>query len=465
MKSHFIESSFLIVMVILSLSAINLNLGYVKSEQTNLVPALIAPLWHGFNRTEMDVFAWQGVDYVVWYGDFDNSSRDALAYAHSLGMHILFYVTALQEGISYVPSDDTWLQYNGTNYIKPPTFSFSRLAPYGPYVNNILLPRVQDAMNEGADGVLLDAVLLHPGCDRNPLYGWPAVHPELSFDQFRHKSTRDVVQSVFNKIKGANPNAILVVNNNNIFSQEDRNKYASFTEEWQDVSDGFLLEIVGTDPYDAAISTVTSLVSNERNQFGVTKPLWVLYQTTVDSRFKYLMDNAYAQNFGYWAYDQYLTSPGLLVYNRTPYRYDIQSSSNVKNVKFNVARNVLNFALEGPAGTPGTTQLILPRPFLSGEPMVLLDNSVISSTYSLNATHYFVQFSYRHGSAEPYYYSSQSNTINVAVGDSSSIPEFSNTLLILFLVCALSIGVVKLRVRNSARFGKAVDKGMSDETV
>jgi hypothetical protein len=344
MKSGLTIPTAMLTIIMLSLSAINMNPAFAIGNRTNLVPALIAALPHGLDRTALEVFARHGVNYVVLYGqhnnvvDDDDSPREAVAYAHSLGISILFYVTALQENQAWIPPLDfapEWLQYNGSAYVTPETTikvgDCYRFSPYGPYITNVLLPCIQAALENGADGIFLDTLLLHPECDKNPLYGWLTTHPELSFEQFRHRAVRDVLEKIHNRMMEINPGAILIVNNNNIFSKEDRDKFASFLYEWQDVADGFLLEIVGMDPYGSELSAVTNLVLKERSEFGVKKPIWVLYNTVVDSRFKYLLDTAYSLEFGYWAFSEFLISSKLMAQNGTLYTHPSNTNVDVRD--------------------------------------------------------------------------------------------------------------------------------------
>jgi len=282
-----------------------------SAASTPLTGVLIASVF-GFDRDKLQAYHRQGVRWVVSYGGY---SPQLVSTVHNLGMGILFYVTALQESESFTyggsPPPDEWLQHDGTSYLKPSYtrtkygYGFYSIAPYGGYIDSVLLPKIHTLLlGTGADGIFLDSLILRPNADQSSTAynAWHNLYPALSWQEFRYRSTYDVCKKVYERVKSANPNAILMVSNNNIFTQSDRDKFASSIDRWQGFADGFVLELVGIDPYGSGYSTTLDLISNERINHGVTKPLWIIYDTLRSDAFQYLSAKSVTENFGHWLY-------------------------------------------------------------------------------------------------------------------------------------------------------------------
>lgn len=417
-------------------------------QTTGVVPSTIVAL-HRYNITEIKTYRWQGVDWIVYYG---GNQLEVVNTIHSKGMKVLLYVTAYQQGArwNHPKFSQNWTQFDGTNYIMPPYTDqwggFYRLSPCSPYTDLVLLPSVEAAVRTGADGVFLDSLLLHPDADKGPyaMIAWSNEYSGLSFQDFRERSLHDSLKRIYNLIKGINPSAILIVNNNNIFSASDRLRYASSIEKWQDASDGFLLEIVGIDPYGNDFQIAVNLLLQELNTFEVTKPMWLLYYSMKDECFEYLASKSIELNYGFWAYYRYVLKPNLIIYNRVPAYYSIRSNTTIKDFEFDRARRLINFTTSRSSALIKAcwVETVAPKAIFDGPPLVFVDESAVPFDLYDNETHYTMRFNTIF---------SQSNSCNVSVGGANTIPEYSNHLVLLattMTILTTSLKILKRKRRE-----------------
>jgi hypothetical protein len=288
----------------------------------------------------LNVFVRQGVRYAVIY-DYSATAAQ-ISQAKSLGIKILVYVTGLKEpanvittGITLWPGgpvvypQQSWAQYdvdsNGnptshSKFLYPADVGASEIyfSPYGPYVDQVVLPRVNHFIQLGADGIFLDTLFLfwdspawggtgtrYGGGESYSKVVWQTRYSGLSFLQFRYKATHDVVQRVYSTIAGR---GILSVSNNGINSESDRLGFASSIDQWQDVADAFVLEYLtaGTVPYDPPDIVLYTWVLFWKNVMGVSKPIWQLYYTTVDWQFQYMTNGVIDAQAGFWQNPEYI---------------------------------------------------------------------------------------------------------------------------------------------------------------
>ena len=414
-------------------------------QTIEIVPSTIVSLYQS-NLTKIKTYRWQSVDWIVYYGSDQQEVVNAI---HSEGMKALLYVTAYQQapGWSHPNFSQNWTQFDGTNYIMSPYTDqwggFYRLSPYSPYTDLILLPSVESAVRTGADGVFLDALLLHPDADKGPyaMNAWSNQYSGSSFQDFRERSLHDVLMRVYSLIKGINPSAILIVNNNNIFSAPERVKYASSIEKWQDASDGFLLEIVGIDPYGNNFQIAVNLLLQERTIFGVTKPLWLLYYSLKDSCFEYLASKSTESGYGFWAYDKYILKPNRIIYNKVPAYCSIRSNATIANFEFDRARRLINFTTSRSSTLTKASwvETVVPKAILDGPPLVFVGEGPVAFDLHSNQTHYTMKFNVSF---------SESNSCNVSVGGGNTIPEYSNHAFLLAATVAILVISPKILKRR-----------------
>jgi hypothetical protein len=424
-----------------------------------------------FNRQTLDVYQWQGVKWVIFYNGF---SKEASDYVHSLGMKAMVYVSALKEpgsstngiampdGTTVIP-DQSWAQYvyppQYVSYMYPDTSLAAELwfSPYGPYVDQVVIPKVQIYLSWGADGIFLDTVILYGDAngnkaDDNPTYAhpvWMSQYPGMSYQDFRYQSLHDCAKKIYTALKTANPNAVLVISDNNVCVQPDwletqlRDRFASAIDKWQDGADGFVLEYVGlmetnnpTDPlYDA--QAIVNTLNREKSTYGVTKTMWPIGFTNRDDAFEYMESKSVELGFGYWAYDEYLLQPNLIIYNGQPFHIAVQSDSSISNFKFDRTRRLINFTVSGNEGSNGFTIATIPTALLDGSPIIMLNNEVITPTQlNQNSTHYTVRVDY--------HYSVQ----QITIGGANTIPEFQQGLQMPILALTFLIAISIIRKRN-----------------
>jgi len=424
--------------------------GTTSQAPSSLTPVLATPL-PKFSRETLQVYRWQGVDWVIFYFE---SSQEAVQYVHNLGMKVLVYVTALKEPAdTNLYPDKTWAQFDGVRYIHPADMPTPEIwfSPWGPYVDRVLLPKLRDVMRTGADGIFLDTLILYPGADQGP-YARDAWNRRYSYyftftsQEFRFRSTLRALERVYETIRGERRDAVLMVSNNNIFKDADRVKFAASIEQWQVYTDGFVLEYLGvdadlTDPSGGTPQQVIyNLLMRERTNYGVYRPIWLIYYTAIDGRFEYIMTKSRELNFGYWAYDQYLLQPNLITYGGKAFRFLIQSNSTISEFKFDRARRLLNFTLEGPDKSKGRFNLKVPIALLDGRPVVVINEKEITSVrVGQNATHYDVEASYAH------------SKLRASVGGVNTIPELSDKTRILTLALTVTVSILSLLRRGKRR--------------
>ena len=406
-----------------------------------------------WNQQNLTTLQWQGVDWVISYDTIVNSSF--VAAAHSLGLKVMVYVTALKEGASApsglnngyttITPQKSWAQVANdsakTVMYPDPIANEYWFSPYSPYTNSVTIPRIYKNLQLGADGIFLDTLILYADSSGrfadNSTYAnhvWKTKYPTDSYQQFRYQSLHDDAKRIYTAMHNAtspNSNAVLMISDNNVCDQPSateiqlRAKYGSEIDQWQDSADGFVLEYVGmiennnpSNPTGEA-QAIINVWSREKSTYGVSKPMWLIGFTNRDDVFNYLQSNSVTQGFGYWAYANYLLQPNLIIYQGQPYHFSIQSNSSLSNLKFDTTRRLINFSVTGAAGTTGYVNAVVPIALLNGPPIIMLNNQQITPTLlNQNSTHYTIKINYHH------------STQQVSIGGAYTIPEFPNFLLL-----------------------------------
>jgi len=133
-------------------------------------------------------------------------------------------------------------------------------------------------------------------------------------------------------------------------------------------------------------------------------------------------------------------SEGGLIFNviREGVQYHVQISSNshISNFIYDEERLLINFTVVGSTGTQGFCNVTTPKALISGLPVVFFDNYEIASTYTENATYYFIYFTFIHSAHD------------VIVGGSYTIPEFSKEIPPVILLLAIVLATISLKRRN-----------------
>jgi len=319
----------------------------------------------------LGVFYAHNVRWVIVYSGF---SRSLASKIHDLGMRCLVYVSALKEpvsaksgiwnGYTTVIPQEIWAQYDPTSgkYMYPSLDGLQELwfSPYGPYLDQVAIPRIRWNLEQGADGIFLDTLILHPNADDNPTYAhpvWMSRYPTYTYQQFRYRSLHDAGKRIYDALKAANANAILMVSDNNVCVQSPENeklcreKFASAIDQWEDIADGFVLEYVGliennyvSNPL-AEAQAIINVWNREKSIYGVTRPMWLIGYTNSDNIFQFLAQKSVDLGFGYWAYNFYFpqrtatitisttglgTSPATITFNR-PFGNAITVQVNSQN--------------------------------------------------------------------------------------------------------------------------------------
>jgi len=108
------------------------------------------------------------------------------------------------------------------------------------------------------------------------------------------------------------------------------------------------------------------------------------------------------------------------------YNVAIESNSTVSNFYFDEDEGALTFQVEGPSGTKGFCEVVVPTALMQNPFTVKIDEATILENYyaPTNGTHYFIQFTYIH----------TTHTIEI-------IPEFPPTT-ILFLTAVLTLTTI-----------------------
>jgi hypothetical protein len=121
----------------------------------------------------LQTFKNNGVEWVISYDFVPPSSL--ITGVHNLGMKLMVYVTALKEPGSYmsgIPMPDgttvtpaqSWAQYVYPSgpYLYPDSVGGELwFSPYGPYVDQVTIPRAKYYLGLGADGIFLDTLILY----------------------------------------------------------------------------------------------------------------------------------------------------------------------------------------------------------------------------------------------------------------------------------------------------------------
>ena len=426
------------------------------------------------SSSDLKVFQIRGVQWVIVYDTFVDSSM--VTTAHSLGLKVMVYVTALKEaasakngifnGYTTVIPQESWAQVandsSKTAMYPDPLGGELWFSPYGPYPGNVTIPRIWKNLQLGADGIFLDTLILYGDASGryadNSTYAynvWKTNYPLLKYQEFRYQSLHDNAKRIYDSMHNAtspNEDAVLVISDNNVCVQPPatetqlRAKFASAIDRWQDGADGFVLEYVGfiennnpSDPIGEA-QKIINVWSREKSTYQVSKPMWIIGFTNRDDVFNYLKSNSVTQGFGYWTYDKYLLQPNLIIYQGQPFHISIQSNSSVSNLKFDKERRLINFSVTGADGTRGYTNAVAPTALLDGPPIIMLNNQQITpSLLNQNTTHYIIRIDYHH------------STQQVSIGGAYTIPEFPNGLLFPISATILLAATWIFRKRDLAR--------------
>ncbi len=247
-----------------------------------------------------------GVEVVVLYTDlYSNRSGYAsrenprlwanLKYyvdkAHAHNLKILGYFSATQ---AYGYSDPSWRQKSGSSY------SSDFLCPNSPY-GSFAVDQAGRIIRAGADGIFLDTLYLHSeSCTEGVPIG--------RLQEYRYQLIHEYARGFYARIKEANLDAVLIINNDNILDPRDRELYALSIERLQDVADGFLLEFVGLDSVTA--DGVERWMRIERYSNQNPKPLWVLAYTSSRDEYQRLL--SVVQKYppsGLWVQTVWYTKP------------------------------------------------------------------------------------------------------------------------------------------------------------
>jgi len=304
---------------------------------------------------ELEIYQRWGVKWVTFYGIPTRTQTDLV---HQYGLKAVVYINALAieytelRGLGY--DDNTirdWAQKNrdgGYYYINTPTsknatddgYNSVRISPFAGYQGSgiqndaffelVLAPRlgkIVDPAQINADGVFTDVLFLKKkgtdtwGADANPhfmtrynewLVATGKTDTSSNFQEFRYFSIHYYAGRINSTVKTANPSAIVVISNNNVFTRSGRDSIALDISRLQDVSDVLLHEWADVDQVDP--TTVINWVNWEKNGdpnnnaglYHVTKPLWTHYLTYQAARFQTVVDAMNAYDFGYWCYNRYL---------------------------------------------------------------------------------------------------------------------------------------------------------------
>ncbi len=303
----------------------------------------------GSDNGPLGKFQLNHVQWVISYDTIVNSTY--VAAVHSQGLKLMVYVTALKEfsvagglfnGITTITPQESWAQVANdsakTVMYPDPVAREYWFSPYGPYIDQVAIPRIQTNLAAGADGIFLDTLILYGDSSGRfadtSTYAynyWQANYPTLSYQAFRYQSLHDAAKKIYNALKTANSNAVLFISDNNVCEQPNataiqlRAEYASAIDLWGDSADGFVLESVGL--IEAAyppnpLLEAQVMVNNWRREtaspynptsvsalaYDVTKPIWLLGFTNETTVFNYLQSNSVTQGFGYWANEPYLAT-------------------------------------------------------------------------------------------------------------------------------------------------------------
>jgi hypothetical protein len=119
----------------------------------------------------------------------------------------------------------------------------------------------------------------------------------------------------------------------------------------------------------------------------------------------------------------------------------ISSNSTISAATYDSGSRIVSFKATGPNATTGFTAVLLPRFFIDGSPVVVIDNGnvqPISLSVSSNSTHYLVSFGY------------PLTEHTVLLAGSTTIPEFGPVYLPLIL-STLTVMVVVASQRTVRR--------------
>jgi hypothetical protein len=243
--------------------------------------------WEGPGEVDkiFSEFASSGIQVAVLYADlYSNKTgyanredtrlwanlRYYLDKAHEFKLRILVYFSATQ---AYGYTNASWMQMSGSSRLS------DFLCPTSPY-GDFAVEQTGRIIRAGADGMFLDTLYLRSqsctepgGADTLQQYGYEMIHA--------------YAERFYMQIKDVNPNALLIINNNNILDESDRDRYALDIGRLQDVADGFLLEFIGINSVTA--SDVERSLSFERYQNHNVMPLWVLAYTTSRDEYQRLI--------------------------------------------------------------------------------------------------------------------------------------------------------------------------------
>jgi len=113
------------------------------------------------------------------------------------------------------------------------------------------------------------------------------------------------------------------------------------------------------------------------------------------------------------------------------YHVTVMSNSTLEDFNFSQPEMHIRFNVSGLSGTVGYCNVTIPKSLLKGEPWTVKINGVDWSFIpSENATHSFIYFTYTHAS-----------TLQVIIQGTWAIPEFSSTMILLFLMSLTSLAI------------------------
>jgi hypothetical protein len=319
------------------------------SAQTELTKTLITRY---DSSIPLDVYKAWGVGWLVFYVGFSPGLDLAhkISQVHSYGMKAVVYVTALKEpnrgpywnGYEWVTPSQSWAQYVPATgrYLYPDPYANEYwFSPYGPYLVEVTVKRVEWVLEQGADGVFLDTLILfgppdytnpsssayhNPNycADLNPDYAkpvWESQYRSLSLQDFRYQSLVDAARRIYSALKAKNPNAVLIISDNNVCVQPSdgeritRDKFASAIDKWQSYADAFVLEYIGLieenwSPWLEEANAIINIWDRERIYYKVTKPMWQVAFTNRTDVFQYMWSKSLEKDVGYWTWEKFLAS-------------------------------------------------------------------------------------------------------------------------------------------------------------
>lgn len=122
---------------------------------------------------------------------------------------------------------------------------------------------------------------------------------------------------------------------------------------------------------------------------------------------------------------------------------DIISNSTITALHFDTSNRIVSFNAQGPTGTSGFTEIVIPKTVLSNPEdfSILLDNKPIEYCIKSVGDRWFLLVDYSHSSHD----------IVLKLGSSGVVPEFSGNFVLLLLTSLISIMAVGVVIHNQRR--------------